>query len=577
MKKIIFLLFLTTLTLFAMAKKQHKDNSGVDDWDYNATIQMDKLKKISRHMPMATMAGAPAPMMKMSTKSIGFSVGGAKDSDNFYQNLKNGYLPKLKSITYEGVFYDHYFQSPENGTCENLFCPTYTTKTTENLYTKDKEHYLSVGLDSNIKPSDFQRKKLNIVVVLDISGSMSSPFNRYYYDKKNSANDEESKLSKMQIANKALVGMIDHLANEDRLGVVLFDNNSYNAKPLRLIKETNIKATQKHILELKPRGGTNWSAGYKSGLALFNSVEDGLKDPNIYENRVIFITDAMPNQGELSENGLFGLVKSASKDGIYTTFIGVGVDFNNDLVEAVSKTRGANYFAVHSSKEFLKRMDEEFDYMVTPLVFDLKLKLLSQDNEIEAVYGSPDANRATGEIMYVNTLFPSPTKDGKTKGGVILLKVKHAKDMQLRVSYKDRAGKSYESTKKVSFKNSSNQSIEKAILLSNFVTLMQNFLIDHRESCHDKINRNIPIFELQRKCMIYPPDRPEFQMVKTWERESCPLKVNEGYKKLLPIFLREFKRDSSKFQDDLFEKELKALELILEKKSNLTDDWKSHR
>ncbi len=36
--------------------------------------------------------------------------------------------------------------------------------------------------------------------------------------------------------------------------------------------------------------------------------------------------------------------------------------------------------------------------------------------KIEAVYGSPDANKATGELMSVNTLFPSPLdEEGRTK------------------------------------------------------------------------------------------------------------------------------------------------------------------
>jgi hypothetical protein len=49
--------------------------------------------------------------------------------------------------------------------------------------------------------------------------------------------------------------------------------------------------------------------------------------------------------------------------------------------------------------------------MVTPLVFDLKLKLKSSGYKIKAVYGSPDSNKATGEVMYVNTLFPTPSND----------------------------------------------------------------------------------------------------------------------------------------------------------------------
>jgi len=576
MHRLLLLLFLTTLTLFAMAKKQTHHEGGVDDWDYNATV-VERINKKSRNMPMVTMAAAP--VMKMSVDSLGFSVGGAKDSDNFYENLKNGYLPKLKSITYEGVYYDHYFKSPKSSKCENLFCPSYTTAIRKNIYTQKDEYFITVGLDSNIKASDFKRKKLNIVVVLDISGSMSSPFDKYYYDRKKT---DEPKMTKMEIANRSLVGMIDHLANEDRLGIVLFDNKAYNAKPIRVIKDTDIKAIKKHILELKSRGGTNWSAGYRSGLALFDKLKDKFKDPNIYENRIIFLTDAMPNRGELREDGLFGMVKDASKKGIYTTFIGVGVDFNNDLVESISKTKGANYFAVHSDEEFLKRMDEEFDYMVTPLVFDLKLKLLSSGNKIEAVYGSPDADRATGEIMYVNTLFPSPTKDGKTKGGVILLKVKEPKDMKLEVTYKDRIGKPYKSSQTVTFKNSNDKSIQKAILLADYVTLMQNYLLDARQSCHDKVSRADDITILKQKCMIYPPDRPDYRFIETWERKSCPLKVSSGYKKLFSIFKREFKQKVSQFDDDSFDKELDALNILLNNTSSKednskVDDWNSRR
>ena len=37
-----------------------------------------------------------------------------------------------------------------------------------------------MGLDSGIQ--DFARKKLNLVILIDVSGSMSSPFDSYYYD-----------------------------------------------------------------------------------------------------------------------------------------------------------------------------------------------------------------------------------------------------------------------------------------------------------------------------------------------------------------------------------------------------------
>eukprot|EP00483_Globobulimina_turgida_P004413 UN04422 len=106
---------------------------------------------------------------------------------------------------------------------------------------------------------------------------------------------------------------------------------------------------------------------------------------------------------------------------VYTTFIGVGLDFNANLICEISKVRGANYFAVHSESEFYKKLILEFDYFVSPMVFDLKLVLQSEGGRvcIDSVYGSNsnDIDTVTGEIMSVNTLFPSPPNDyGDVKG-----------------------------------------------------------------------------------------------------------------------------------------------------------------
>ncbi len=579
--RILFITILTTLSLFAMTKKQDNDQNSsnytkIDDWDYNATIHTQMIRgKKNRAMPMATMSVTPSPMMKMSVQSLGLSVGGAKDSNNFYENIKNGYIPKIDAITYEGTFYDHYFQTVDEQSCEQLFCPKYETITRINPYTNKSEFYLSVGLNSNLSKQSFSRKLLNIVVVLDISGSMSSAFNRYYYDKfgKKIMNKDQINSTKMQIANESLVEMIDHLVSDDQLGIVLFDNNAYNAKPLRVVKKTDIKATKKHILDLKSRGGTNWSAGYKRGLTLFESLESKFKNSDVYENRIIFLTDAMPNQGELKKEGLFGLVDLASKKGIYTTFIGIGVDFNNNLVEAVSKIKGANYYSVHSAKEFKQRLDNEFDYMVTPIVFDLKLTLVG--GEIEAVYGSPEADKTKGRVLHVNTLFPTPTQDGASKGGVILIKVKDKNNLKLTVSYNDRKAKTYEISKNIKFTNSADKATQKAILLSDYVTLMKNWILDSRADCNDKVKSYPHILSLEKRCMIYPSDRPTFKMIYTWEKKSCSLKVSAGYKKLFSVFLKHFK-------DPSFAKEIETIKELIslnssQTKDGIIDDWNSNR
>ena len=568
--KVLMFIFIFILSLVAMSNNTTLKK--IDDWDYNQT----KLEYISnggmiKSMSIKAVPITSAPVMrKMAVEGLGFSVGGAKDANNFFENIKNGYLPKIDSITYEGIFYNYYFDIGKNGECKSLFCPTYSTAARKNIFTGKNEYFMTVGLDSGLKAKDFKRKKLNLVIVLDISGSMGSPFNRYYYDQgKKIENHEDSKKSKMQIANETIVNMMEHLKDDDRFGVVLFDDRAYKAKPLRKVKYTDMEAIKKHILELRERGGTNWSTGYKEGLKLFDNIE---KDSE-YENRIIFITDAMPNLGELRKDRLFGMIKDASKDSIYTSIIGVGVDFNNDLVEYISKTKGANYFSIHSAKEFKKRLDKEFDYLVTPLVFDLKLQLISKDYKIDAVYGAPKANKATGEIFTIDTLFPSESKDGRVKGGVVLVKLqrvgKHEDSIKLKVSYKDREGKSYENIKNVKFKRGiyhDNSGIKKAIALSDFVSLMKNWLVDARANCNDKVNFP-PIYILREKCLMPPVMPPQMS---TWERRSCLLKVSEGYKKLFSIFLRHF--------DPALKREYRTLQILINKANNSNsnskkDDW----
>jgi len=169
---------------------------------------------------------APATL----SESIGLAVGGAQDINNFRANIENDFLPLHTDITYEGLFYDYYFDTGSiTQECEKLFCPSYSYAISKDPFSKNDEYYLSVGLNSGLKESDFQRKKLNLVVVLDVSGSMSSSFNKYYYDSfgnqiiRDDYSENDIK-TKMELANESVAGLLDHLNHDDNFGVVLFDN-----------------------------------------------------------------------------------------------------------------------------------------------------------------------------------------------------------------------------------------------------------------------------------------------------------------------------------------------------------------
>ena len=510
----------------------------------------------------------PAPI----GSNIGFSTGGAKDINNFRENIKNDYLPLPTDVTYEGLFYDYYFDTGEKEECLKLFCPSYSYAISNDPFSEEKEYYLSVGLNSGIKESDFQRKKLNLVIVLDISGSMRSSFSSYYYDRfgnRVEVNEtEDAGKAKIEVATEAVVALLDHLEDDDRFGMVLFNTGAELAEPVSLVGDKNMQKLKDDILEISATGGTRLSAGMRLATELFDEFSD--INQSEYENRIIFLTDAMPNLGDTSEEGLLGMTENNANNKVYTTFIGIGVDFNTELVEYITKIRGANYYSVHSAKQFKERMDDEFEYMVTPLVFDLQLNLNATGYEIEKVYGSPEADEATGEIMKVKTLFPSKKEDGETRGGLVLLKLRKLSpenslklklNLKLNVSYEDRNGVigSDEATIELELEDKEpdffeNTGIRKGILLSRYADLIKNWIIDERESI-EKNETVIP--SVNSEDGIIPPI-----VLGRWERQSIPLRVSEPYKELFKEFAVYFEKEMNAIGDNTLGQEVDILDTL---------------
>ncbi len=529
---------------------------------------------------------ANAITSKASAAKIGVAVGGAKDTENFIENIRHGYLPKIDSLTYEGTFYQHYFDTGLKKPCYSLFCPSYSQAITKNIYTGEKNYYLTVGLNSGIDQKQFKRKKLNLVVVMDVSGSMGSFFNEYYYDQKGRQRRQHSRQAKIDVASESLLTLLDQLKHGDNFGLVLFDDTAEVKRDLMPFNEEE-EDLRRQISRIEDGGGTNWSRGYRKALSMFDRHrgKDSTGYKEDYENRIVFITDAMPNQGELRPEGLFGMTSSASQKGIHTSFIGVGLDFNTDLVEHVSKIEGANYYSVHSSREFRKRMGEEFEYMVTPLAYDLDLRLDSPHYKVMDVYGSPEANKSTGQLIKVNTLFPSASKAGKNKGGIILVKLKRtvsrsrkAEPIRLTVSYRDGDGQYFENRQHISFRGDKpfydNSGIRKGILLTDYVSLLKDWMSDSRASCYDEVNypyHKVDYFDYYRQWDQHPRERLMAHM-KTWERKSCKLNVSEGYHRILSFFKRHFKAEMAVLGDKSLAEERGVLSDLLRVKPPHSQD-----
>ncbi|WP_262178396.1 vWA domain-containing protein [Haloarcula laminariae] len=534
-----------------------QSSSTVETPDYvcrSCARQLDEIELHADSQPVMNESVQSAPAMNdMASETVGLAAGGAKDVVNFRENVANGFTPEPEAISDEGLFYDYYFETGERTASDALFAPRYAAAMSTHPLTGDTEQYLSVGLDSTLSVSEFDRPRLDLVAVLDVSGSMSSPFDEYYYDEQGRKQEADTAgETKLAAATQSLCALTQQLHAEDRLGVVLYNHRAHVAKPLRDVGATDMPAIRRHIREIAAGGSTNMEDGFEAAMDM---LVDGESSRGV-ERRVVFMTDMMPNTGETGESGLTELFEAAAADGIHTTFVGMGLDANAELADALSGIRGANHYFIHSADEFEQRLGDEFDYMVTPLVYDLDLELDADGYEIEAVHGSPSADDASDQLMHVSTLFPSAKEDGKARGGVILVRLSETQqdgDIELTASWTERDGS--EQTERVSVtmpdgpETFAHTGVRKAVSLARYARELRAWAQD----VHDRADGATGVDD-----WLLHDERGQH------ERESVPLVVPDEYARRFAD-LREYLADEMDAVDDAsLQQELELLDTLCE-------------
>jgi len=500
--------------------------------------------------------------------TLGLTPGGAQDITNARQNIKNDYMPLPDSITYEGIFSEYYFDITGNQQCQEgqLFCPVFQTRVSVDPFTESgngvpkQENYMAVGLKSSLTAADWERPRLNLGLVLDISGSMSAGMADYYYDFANNTwvrNDAEM-ITKMKVARESLVNLLQKLKPDDSVSIVVFDDKAELIQPLAKISDIDLTVLAKKILALEPRGGTDMSAGYGMMLKQFKNLTEASGE-NV-ENRIILLTDAQPNWGTINPEGLNRLIVDAYEKykGTGTTFLLIGLDANTQLVELIGKVRGSNYFSIESVPQFKDRLRRTFDYMVTPLMFDLGMTMSSNGYRLKHVYGSPDVN-ATDEnpqLIHVKSLFPSESSARGVKGGLVLLLLEknencvgeNCDQIQLEVKYETRNGRVHTASRTFAYEGSlpTNEdddlqdSIRKGILLTRYGRALKFWLQTERKVEHP----TRPISPALIWRLGLPVDFPQSNR---WELLSQKLTVSPAMK---AVFRR---------LKDYFEEEMRAI------------------
>ncbi len=196
----------------------------------------------------------------------------------------------------------------------------------------------------------------NIVFLIDASGSMEA-------------------INKLPVLKSAFKLLTEHLRPTDKVSIV-----TYGDVVTELLPSTNGAEKQK-IIEaiegLRPNGNTPGASAIQ--MAYAKARENFIPNGN---NRIILATDGDFNVGATDAKGLVELAKRESREGIYLSCLGVGMNKDENL-EALAKAGQGHFGYLDNERDAEKVLVEEFAQTLYSVAGNVFLNVHFNSSEVK--------------------------------------------------------------------------------------------------------------------------------------------------------------------------------------------------
>ncbi len=192
---------------------------------------------------------------------------------------------------------------------------------------------IKIDVDGLPVTKKLARLPLNIALVLDRSGSMTG--------------------KKLEQAKQAAEMLVDQLSADDVFSLVMYDTD------IDVLVNAQRVGNKRSDFKRKIR---NIQAG--GSTALYHGVQRGGEQLAKYFgeekiNRVILLSDGIANVGPSSNREIATLGQSLAKRQISVSTVGLGDNYNEDLMTALAEASDANYYYVADVEELPNVFEKE--------------------------------------------------------------------------------------------------------------------------------------------------------------------------------------------------------------------------
>ena len=206
---------------------------------------------------------------------------------------------------------------------------------------------VKVALDC-YRPPASRRASVNLALVIDKSGSMGG--------------------EKIARGREAALEAVRRLSADDLVSVVVYDNGVRVLVPACRVGDGI--AIFHAIDGITADGGTNLHGGVVAGAAeLRKHIEEG------YAHRVLLLSDGLANVGPQTPEALGSLGAQLVRQGISVTTVGLGLDFNEDLMTRLARRSDGNTYFVEHSGDLARIFNEELGDVLSIVARRLVLEI----------------------------------------------------------------------------------------------------------------------------------------------------------------------------------------------------------
>ena len=185
---------------------------------------------------------------------------------------------------------------------------------------------IKVALDCLSPPRRDRRPPVNLALVIDRSGSMTG--------------------EKIAKAREAALELVRRLGSDDILSLVVFDTRVDTLVPAQRVGPARARF-ESEICGIEPGDTTALYAGVARGAS---EVRRYIEEHR-FVHRIILVSDGVANVGPSTPEELGRFGASLVKEGISVTTIGLGLDYNEDLMARLADLSDGNTYFVENSSD----------------------------------------------------------------------------------------------------------------------------------------------------------------------------------------------------------------------------------